>query len=33
MTVNIQMPAGSNGADVVNAIRRYERMNGTGWRS
>ena len=33
MTVNIHMPAGSNGADVVNAIRRYERMNGTGWRS
>ena len=33
MTVNITMPAGSDGADVVEAIRKYERMNGTGWRN
>jgi len=33
MTINITMPPGSDGADVVEAIRKYERMNGTGWRN
>jgi len=33
MTVNITMPPGTDGADVVEAIRRFERMNGTGWRN
>lgn len=32
-TVHIHMPAGSDGADVVNAIKRYERDNGTAWRN
>jgi hypothetical protein len=31
--VTINMPAGSNGSDVVNAIRRYEKTNGTSWRN
>ena len=30
--ITINMPAGSNGDDVVRAIRRYERVNGAGWR-
>ena len=33
MTINITMPPGTDGAGVVEAIRRYERMNGTGWRN
>ena len=33
MTVNITMPPGTDGAGVVEAIRKYERMNGTGWRN
>lgn len=32
-SIVINMPAGSNGADVVDAIKRYERQNGTGWRN
>lgn len=32
-TVNIYMPQGSDGEDVVNALKRYERRNGTGWRN
>ena len=32
MNITINMPAGSNGEDVVRAIRRYERVNGAGWR-
>lgn len=31
--VTIVMPPGSDGDDVVNAIQRYERRNGAGWRS
>lgn len=31
--VTINMPPGSNGEDVVRAIRRYERTNGASWRS
>jgi hypothetical protein len=31
--VVVNMPPGSNGADVVDAIRRYERSNGKGWRN
>lgn len=31
--VVINMPAGSNGDDVVEAIKRYERRNGTAWRN
>jgi hypothetical protein len=27
------MPPGSNGQDVVNAIKKYERTAGPGWRS
>ena len=30
--ITINMPAGSNGEDVVRAIRRYEQVNGAGWR-
>lgn len=30
--ITIQMPPGSNGADVVDAIKRYEKINGTRWR-
>lgn len=33
MTVNVYMPQGSNGADVVAAIQRYERIAGKGWRT
>lgn len=33
MTINITMPPGTDGANVVEAIRRYERMNGPGWRN
>lgn len=33
VNVTINMPPGSNGADVVNAIKRYEKTNGTGWRN
>lgn len=29
MTINVNMPAGSNGEDVVRAIRRYARNTGT----
>lgn len=32
-TITINMPPGSDGADVVNAIQRYERRNGKGWRN
>ena len=32
-TVNIYMPPGSDGADVVNAVRQWERRNGSGWRT
>jgi hypothetical protein len=31
--VVVNMPPGSNGADVVDAIRSYERLNGKGWRN
>jgi TP901 family phage tail tape measure protein len=31
--ITINMPPGSNGADVVDSIKRYERTNGTGWRN
>lgn len=30
--INITMPPGSDGEDVVAAIRRWEKRNGTGWR-
>lgn len=33
MNVTIVMPPGTDGADVVNAIKQYERRNGTGWRT
>ena len=33
VNVTINMPPGSNGADVVRAIRKYERSNGAGWRA
>jgi len=33
INVTINMPPGSNGAEVVNAIRRYEKTNGTSWRN
>jgi hypothetical protein len=33
MTVNVYMPPGSDGNDVIDAIQRYERRNGKGWRS
>ena len=33
VNVTINMPPGSNGAEVVNAIRRYEQTNGTSWRN
>lgn len=32
-TVIVNMPPGSDGDDVVNAIKRYERRNGTAWRN
>lgn len=32
VNVTINMPPGSNGNDVVRAIRRYERRNGPAWR-
>jgi hypothetical protein len=31
--VTINMPPGTNGSDVVNAIKRYEKTNGTSWRN
>jgi hypothetical protein len=31
--VTINMPPGTNGAEVVNAIKRYEKTNGTSWRN
>lgn len=31
--ITINMPPGSNGQDVVNAIKKYERTAGPGWRS
>lgn len=31
--VTINMPPGSNGADVVRSIQDYERRNGKGWRT
>lgn len=31
--ITIMMPVGSDGNDVVNAIRTFERRNGAGWRS
>jgi hypothetical protein len=33
MNITINMPPGSNGQDVVNAIKKYERTAGPGWRS
>ena len=33
MIVNITMPAGSDGRDVVAKIKEYERINGSGWRA
>jgi hypothetical protein len=33
MNVTINMPPGSNGQDVVAAIRDYEKRNGKSWRS
>ena len=33
VNVTINMPPGTNGNDVVRAIRRYEKYNGTGWRA
>jgi hypothetical protein len=33
MNVVINMPPGSNGEDVVAAIKRYEQRNGRGWRN
>jgi hypothetical protein len=33
MNIVINMPPGANGQDVVNAIRKYERTAGNGWRS
>lgn len=33
MNITINMPPGSNGNDVVRAIRDYERRNGKGWRA
>jgi phage-related protein len=33
INVTINMPPGSNGSDVVNAIKRYEKTNGTAWRN
>jgi hypothetical protein len=33
MTVNVYMPPGSDGDDVVDKIREYERRNGTSWRN
>jgi hypothetical protein len=33
MTVNIYLPPGSDGDDVIAKIQRYERRNGKGWRS
>jgi len=33
INVTINMPPGSNGSDVVNAIKRYEKTNGTSWRN
>lgn len=32
MHVTINMPVGSDGNDVVSAIKKYERRNGPGWR-
>lgn len=32
-TYNIYMPPGSDGEDVVAAIKNYERRNGTAWRN
>lgn len=31
--ITINMPPGSDGQDVVDAIKRYERRNGSGWRT
>lgn len=31
--ITINMPPGSDGQDVVEQIRRYERSNGNGWRN
>jgi len=33
MNVTVNMPPGSNGSEVVNAIKRYEKTNGTSWRN
>ncbi len=33
VTANIYLPVGSNGDDVVRAIRKFEARNGAGWRS
>jgi hypothetical protein len=33
MNITINMPPGANGQDVVNAIKKYERTAGPGWRS
>ena len=32
-TFIVNMPPGSDGEDVVNALKRYERRNGSGWRN
>ena len=32
-TTTVQMPPGSDGEDVVAALKRYERRNGKGWRN
>jgi hypothetical protein len=31
--VTINMPPGTDGADVVKAIQQYEKRNGATWRS
>jgi hypothetical protein len=31
--VTVNLPPGSDGNDVVRAIKQYERRNGTSWRS
>ncbi len=33
VNITINMPPGSDGADVVRAINEYERRNGAGWRA
>lgn len=33
LTVHVHMPIGTNGDDVIRAIKKWERRNGPGWRS